>query len=373
MVRRQEPGPRRPTIADIARRAGVSKGSVSYALNNRPGVSEPTRRRILAIAEEVGWHPNRAARALSAARSGACGLALARPARTLAYDPFFAELLSGIEAELSARQVGLMLQIVEDVEAETVALRSWWAERRVDGVLLVDLRVKDPRVPLVEEVGLPAVIVGGPGPTGSVPFFPGGDANGVFQIVQHLVMLGHRRVDRVAGSPDFAHTQLRTTVFEEALAEAGATGTVVPTDYSHSGGAAATRQLLSGRSVPTAIVYDSDLMAVAGLSAAQEMGVDVPGELSVASFDDSLICGIVRPSLTACARDVVGYGAQAARALLSLVEEEPLPPYVVEPPRLVVRASTAPPPAPASRARRGARRNEPQRPQQPERMVAPRG
>ena len=71
MVRRQEPGRRRPTIADIAHKAGVSKGSVSYALNGRPGVSEPTRRRILAIAEETGWHPNRAARALSAARSGA--------------------------------------------------------------------------------------------------------------------------------------------------------------------------------------------------------------------------------------------------------------------------------------------------------------
>ena len=156
---------------DIAQRAGVSKGSVSYALNGRPGVSELTRRRILAIAEEVGWHPNRAARALSAARSGACGLALARPARTLAYEPFFAELLSGIEAELSARQVALMLQIVEDVEAETVALRRWWAERRVDGVLLVDLRMDDPRVPLVEELGLPAVIVGGR-PYGLAPIFP---------------------------------------------------------------------------------------------------------------------------------------------------------------------------------------------------------
>ena len=265
-----------------------------------------------------------------------------RPGR-LAYEPFFAELLSGIEAELSARQVALMLQIVEDVEAETVALRRWWAERRVDGVLLVDLRMDDPRVPLVEELGLPAVIVGGPGPTGSLPFFPGGDANGVCQIVQHLVMLGHRRIDRVAGSPEFAHTQLRTEVFEEALAGAGAGGNVVTTDYSSSAGAEATRQLLSGSSAPTAIVYDSDLMAVAGLSAAQEMGVDVPGELSIASFDDSLICGVVRPSLTACARDVVGYGAEAARALISLVEDEPVPPYVVEPPRLVPRASTAPP------------------------------
>ena len=163
MPRRQGQGPRRPTITDIAQRAGVSKGSVSYALNGHPGVSELTRRRILAIAEEVGWHPNRAARALSASRAGACGLALARPARTLAYEPFFSKLLSGIESELSARQFALMLQIVEDVEAETEVLRRWWAERRVDGVLLVDLRVDDPRIPLVEQLGLPGGDRGGPG------------------------------------------------------------------------------------------------------------------------------------------------------------------------------------------------------------------
>ncbi len=170
MPRRQGQGPRRPTITDIAQRAGVSKGSVSYALNGHPGVSELTRKRILAIAEEIGWHPNRAARALSASRAGACGLALARPARTLAYEPFFSKLLSGIEAELSARQFALMLQIVEDVEAETEVLRRWWAERRVDGVLLVDLRVDDPRIPLVEKLGLPAVIVGGPGAPGRCRF-----------------------------------------------------------------------------------------------------------------------------------------------------------------------------------------------------------
>ena len=132
---RRQVGPRRPTIADIAQLAGVSKGSVSYALNGNPGLSEPTRRRILEIADEAGWQPSRAARALSASRSGACGLALARPARILAYEPFFSKLISGIEAELSARQIALVLQIVEDVEAETVALRRWWAERRVDGAL----------------------------------------------------------------------------------------------------------------------------------------------------------------------------------------------------------------------------------------------
>ena len=344
----------------------MSKGSVSYALNGHPGVSEPTRRRILAIAEEIGWHPNRAARALSASRAGACGLALARPARTLAYEPFFSKLLSGIESELSARQFALMLQIVEDVEAETEVLRRWWAERRVDGVLLVDLRVDDPRVPLVEQLGLPAVIVGGPGRTGSVPFFSGGDAEGIRQIVGHLaslghrrivghlVSLGHRRIDRVGGSPEFAAMQVRTRVFEQALRGTRARGRVVTTDFSSSAGAAATRQLLNSKSPPTAIVYDNDIMAVAGLGTAQELGVLVPAELSLVSFDDSTLCEVVRPALTARARDVLAYGARAAQALIALVEGEDMPGNVDEMPRLISRGSTAPLVATAPGARQDA-------------------
>ena len=351
MPRRPGPGPRRPTIADIARAAGVSKGSVSYALNGNPGLSDETRHRILAIAEEIGWRPNRAARALSASRAGACGLVLARPAHLLAYDPFFPRLISGIEAELSARQIALMLQIVPDVEAEARALGRWWAERRVDGVLLVDLRVSDPRVPVIEQLGLPAVIVGGPGATGSLRFFPGHDTERMRQIVEHLVDLGHRRIDRVAGTPAFAHTQARTRSFHEALARAGARGSTISTDYTIRAAAMATKKLLRRSPPPTAVIYDNDIMAVAGLGAAQEAGVVVPDELSVASFEDSILCEVVRPALTASAWDVEAYGARAARGLIKLVEErsggrrpsEPPGVDVAEGPVLVTRSSTVPP------------------------------
>ncbi|HTT92239.1 MAG TPA: LacI family DNA-binding transcriptional regulator [Acidimicrobiales bacterium] len=353
MPRRPGPGPRRPTIADIAKASGVSKGSVSYALNGKPGLSEPTRRRILAVAEEIGWRPNRAARALSASRAGACGLLLARPAHLLAYDPFFPKLISGIEAELSTRQIALMLQIVDDVEAETRALHRWWAERRVDGVLLVDLRVDDPRVPVVEQLGMPAVIVGGPGATGKLPFFHGHDAERVYQIVEHLVVLGHRRIDRVAGTPAFAHTQTRDVAFKAALSRAGAKGGFVPTDYTTQAAAAATRKLLRRSPPPTAIIYDNDIMAVAGLGVAQEAGVDIPEELSIVSFEDSILCEVVRPSLTACAWDVEAFGATAACALISLMDERSGHHVAEKPevaggrqegPVLVARASTGPAP-----------------------------
>jgi DNA-binding LacI/PurR family transcriptional regulator len=108
----------RITIRDIAERAGVSKGAVSYALNGRPGVSSDTRDRILAIADELGWYPNRAARALSAARADACGLVLARPAKTIAIEPFFMEFIAGVESELAARSIALTIQLVRNVREE---------------------------------------------------------------------------------------------------------------------------------------------------------------------------------------------------------------------------------------------------------------
>src|ERR1700742_3526197 len=151
---------------DIARRAGVSKGAVSMALNGLPGVSEATRSRMLEVARELDWHPNNAARALSAARSDAIGLVLARPARTLGVEPFFFQLISGLQAELSARRIALLLQVVEDLDAEIAVHRQWWSERRVDAVFLIDLRVEDPRGTLLGELGRPALGIRGPGPPG---------------------------------------------------------------------------------------------------------------------------------------------------------------------------------------------------------------
>jgi DNA-binding LacI/PurR family transcriptional regulator len=118
---------KRPTITDIARIAGVTKAAVSFALNGQPGVSVATRQRILAIAEEIGFEPNSAARALSDGRAGAYGLVIDRPARLLGLEPFFMQLISGIQAELSGGHTALLLATAEDQAAEIAMYRSWWA------------------------------------------------------------------------------------------------------------------------------------------------------------------------------------------------------------------------------------------------------
>jgi DNA-binding LacI/PurR family transcriptional regulator len=311
---------KRPTIADIARRAGVSKGAVSYALNGQPGVSEATRRRVLAIAEEIGWNPNSAARALSGAAANAIGLALRRPARILGLEPFYMELISGVESELSTRSYGLMLQLVGSPAAEIDVYRRWWGERRVDGVLVCDLRVDDPRVKVLEELKLPAVVVGGPDGVGELASVWSDDAGALAETVEYLAALGHRRLGRVAGLPDLRHTNARTDSYERVARRLQLELAVTEsTDYTGEQGAHATRRLLSANPRPTAVIYDNDIMAIAGLAVAQEMGLSVPGDLSIIAFDDSPLCQLVHPPLTALTRDIPAYGATAAQQLLRVI------------------------------------------------------
>jgi DNA-binding LacI/PurR family transcriptional regulator len=350
-VRTAREGARRATIRDIAERAGVSKGAVSYALNDRPGVSEETRRRILAIAEELGWYPNRAARALSAARADAVGLVLRRPAGTLALEPFFMEFIAGVESELSARSMGLTIQLARDLDQELSLYRRWWGEHRVDGVLVMDLRVDDPRVAELVRLGLPTVLVGGPLPGDPLPTVWHDEYAVVVEVVRYLAALGHERIAHVAGVEEFVHTQQRMEGYSDTMDELGLAPQIRTTDYTAEVGARVTRRLLSEPTPPTAILFDSDLLAVTGLGVAQQMGLAVPEDVSIVGWDDSLISQVVHPPLTAITRDIGAYGVRATRHLLDVVDGDAVGDLEFERGALTPRGSTSPPRADVPRRR----------------------
>src|SRR5690606_4006068 len=122
-----------------------------------------------------------------------------RPAAVLGLEPFYMELISGVEAELSTRSYALMLQVVSDFDAEVAVYQRWWGERRVDGVLVCDLRVDDPRIQMLEQLRLPAVVVGGPDGVGDLAHVWNDDASALVHSVEYLVALGHRRIGQIQG------------------------------------------------------------------------------------------------------------------------------------------------------------------------------
>jgi DNA-binding LacI/PurR family transcriptional regulator len=323
----------------------VSKGAVSFALNDRPGVGPQTRDRILAAARDLGWQPSTRARALSRSRAFAVGLVMRRAPELLGADPFFPQFLAGVETALAERGSALVLQVVaDDDEAEASSYRRLATQGRVDGVFLNDLQVTERRFGLLAGLGLPAVAVGRPAGPCPFPVVTVDDRQGVAGTVEHLLGLGHRRVAFVGGTEGYVHSRSRRTAWREALEAAGvAPGPQRVADFTGPGGAAATRALLELADPPTAIVYANDVMAIAGMGVAIGLGLEVPGDLSVTGFDDVPLAAHVAPPLTTVRQDAMAWGRAAATVLLAAGEGRAAPDMELPPATPVFRASTGPP------------------------------
>ncbi|WP_334170932.1 LacI family DNA-binding transcriptional regulator [Sinomonas sp.] len=333
------------TISDVAAAAGVSKGTVSLALNGQKGVGEDTRKRILTVAENLGWTPSLRAKGLASSRSFAIGIVLERDPRLLGTDPFFAGFIAGIETVLAAHEYTLVLAVADGSAAEAGYRKL--SAGRVDGFILTDLRTDDPRIALLGGFGLPAVTLNRPTIDSPFPAVCMDGSESVKEAVRHLVSLGHRRIAHVGGPQSYVHGAGRRNAWAEALLEAGLQPNLfVEADFTAEAGVEATAQLLSLSEPPTAIVYANDLMATAGQSKAQSLGFDIPQDLSIVGYDNAEFAQYLNPPLTTVAADPISWGRKAAAVLLGAIAGERTASDVVMPaPRLIVRASTGPAPS----------------------------
>ena len=335
-----------PTIVDVARAAGVSKGLVSFAFNNRPGVADETRDRILRIADELGWRPSLPARTLSTRTSFAMGLVIRRDPTVLTSDSFFPAFVAGVQSVLSTQSRALVLAVVDDAAAEEAAYRSLAQERRVDGIFLTDLRRGDARLALLDQLHMPAVTLGRPDEESPFPAVNMDDTTGIEQAVHHLAELGHTRIAHVAGDPELLHGRRRREAFEDAMTAHGLLyRSLVDTDFSPAAGAAATRTLLRRRPRPTAILYACDPMAMAGLKVLREHAVDVPSQMSIIGYDGSEIARYLHPALTTVEADPAHWGRAAAQTLLTAIADGYAADVELAAAHFVPGDSTAPVPA----------------------------
>nr|WP_237506674.1 LacI family DNA-binding transcriptional regulator [Streptomyces sp. SID8380] len=338
-------GGHKVTIKDVARLAGVSPSAVTLAVHDKPGVSAKTRERILQAARDLGWSPNQAAQSLSGQAPHTVGLVIARPARMLGLEPFYMEFISGIESVLTRHSCSLLLRLAEP-EEEIEVHREWWQGNRVSGGILVDLRVDDPRVPALSAIGLPAVVVGHPSLAGPFPAVWTDDAVATEEAVRYLAALGHRHIARVSGPAELGHSAIRTETFTRTTEELGLTARTVVADFSADQGSRACRTLLLAAERPTAIIFDNDLMAVTALGVAAEFGLSVPHDLSLLAWDDSQLCQLTRPMLSAMRHDVFSFGADVTETLFDVILRRDAVSHAAQVPSLVPRGSTAPPPRP---------------------------
>lgn len=347
MASRKRPSTR-PTIADVATLAGVSPGAVSKTFNGTGSISAATEARIREAARKLNWRPSATAVALRTARSQTVGLVLNRQTSASALSPTNAELITGLEAVLSQHDYGLLLHLFTRDEGEEAALyRSLADSRRVDGIILTDSSIGDPRYALMRELGVPAVLVGVPWRDDAIPHLPDDGDGGLSDVARHLLSLGHRRIAYIGGPQTRVQAEARRVGFERALVEAGVVPSPVLSASSYSPKEAAdyTAAILAAKHRPTAIVYGNDLMAIAGMRAARNAGLSVPADLSIVGYDGSSMSEWTEPQLTTVQRNVIQRGKVAAALLLRQLGEEVEGDFTLSPPHLVVRDSTATPPA----------------------------
>lgn len=330
----------RVTIGGLADRLGLSKASVSYALNGQPGVSDDTRRRVLDLAEELGWHPSSSARALSRARADAIGIVLRRDPGLLGTEPYYMSLLAGVETELAESGQSLLLRLVGTSNGQDLAAyRRWSAEQRVDGVMLFDIVVGDPRPALLDELGLAFVLHGNDeqvAPGRVLLYNASADAR---LLVEHLHGLGHRRILHIQGPSHFDHERDRAQAIARRAAELGIQAHSEPSDYSMEAGEriAAAHAADPGLS---AIVTSNDLLALGAQAELSRRGRE---DIALVSWDDSLICRVGSRPLTALARFPEEQGRRATRMLLDELAGVPTKTRVARASELVVRSTSVRP------------------------------
>jgi DNA-binding LacI/PurR family transcriptional regulator len=335
--------PKRPTSADVAAAAGVSRTTVSFVLNERTGVKIPdeTRQRVLAAAAKLDYHPNSVARQLAGGASRALGLVLRQTPEQVANDGVLAETLRGLADAARAANHRVLVETLAPGDGHYANLvRSG----RTDGLIVSGPRYDD--VELVELVrdGFPVVIQGSQ-PGLDVPSVDVDNEAGARLAVEHLLALGHRRIACITNAP-LAYTAAseRLTGYREALAAAG-----LPDDpdlvaegaFDAASGHRAIAEILA-RTTPDALFVASDVVAIGAIAGLREAGLSVPGSVSVVSFDAIPLSAYLDPPLTTIRLPAYDLGLAAGRAVVERIAGRPVAARTLLSTELIVRGSTAP-------------------------------
>ncbi|NYI03287.1 LacI family DNA-binding transcriptional regulator [Allostreptomyces psammosilenae] len=339
--RSSEAGRRRPTIVDIAREAGVSPATVSRVLSGGAGVTRDKSEAVRSTAERLGYRPNLVAQGLVRGRSRSVGVLTPDVG-----SPFYGMLLAAIERTVvDAGYQALFASGGWEPQRQRAALEQL-AQRQVDGLMLTGVMLPDEELRLLAK-DQPTVLL-----LRHVPAFPGTcltvDNRTAARIAtEHLIELGHRRIAHVTGDRSQHDTAERLAGYRDALRRHGLPedpALVAAGDFQEASGMAAMQSLLDGGVEFTAVFAANDQLADGVRLALHRAGLQVPGQVSLVGFDDHPRSSYVIPPLTTVRQPVEVLGASAGRHLVEMVEGGPAC-SEVHSPTLVVRESTAPPPA----------------------------
>lgn len=357
---------RRPTIADVAERAGVSKTSVSFAFNKPDRLGPGTAERIRVVAASLGYRPHPVARMLTERRTGTVGVLTPQALAVMFDNPFFGSFSAGVSA--AAEESGLAIQLVSPLRG---SLSRAIGRATVDGFVAIGLSADHPEVEEIRRAGLPIVTVD----SSWLPHRPAVDSDdeqGAREAAEHLVALGHHSIlvlgieapiPEAVPSPDSVMSR-RLRGYRAGLATGGvrlADGMIVAGSATIGSGRACFARAWGEGLRPTAVLAMSDAIAIGAMRAMRDLELSVPDDISVVGFDDIDMAQYVHPALTTVHQPMRQKGQEAMRLLLAVIDgTDPGDMHITLSTHLTVRESTAPPPSAAvATQRKGVSRDRP--------------
>lgn len=316
------------TLKELARSLGLSPTTVSRALNGYPEVNEDTRWRVMEAARKTNYHPNTRAKSLATGRAQAIGHVIPVTDKHEIVNPVFADFIAGAGESYSRAGYDMVLSVVDDAD-EAQTYRDMVARGTVDGLMLHAPRMKDPRIPLLMDLGVPFMVHGRA--SGATPGYSWIDINnyrGFRQATDFLLDLGHRRIGLINGLEVMDFAMRRRRGYEEALSARGIAidpALMVSAEMTEATGHATTLRMCALEDPPTAFLVSSMILAIGLRRAASDLGLVLGRDLSVVTHDDELSYlrnGDSQPLFTATRSSVRQAGRDAADLLLQLVTGE---------------------------------------------------
>jgi len=325
----------RPTLEEVAARAGVGRGTVSRVINGSPQVSPRVRRAVEQAIDELGYVPNRAARSLVTQRTDTVALVVSESGERFFAEPYFGRMVQAVSAALAETPYHLLMAIAQSPR-ERRRLEDYLTAQHVDGAILLALNTNDPLAQHLEEHGVPTVRVGRPRTVDSAYYVDADNRGGARLAVGYLAERGRRRIATIAGPQDLDVGVARLAGYRDGVDEP----LVAYGDFSEASGAAAMNELLARHPDLDAVFAASDAMAAAAIRVLKQAGRRVAADVAVIGFDDSALAQHTDPALTSVTQPVAEMGRAMVELLLARVRGEQVSHReVVLDTRLVVRES----------------------------------
>jgi len=321
------PNKKRATSLDVAKVARVSRTTVSFVLNNVPGVSisEATRNRVLKAAQKLNYHPDIAGKKLVSGRSDTIGLVLCQSPEQISTDAFLFQVVLGIEQAAFQHGFHVLLKTVDpgDLEGYTRLIN----ENHVDGILLSGPRLDDKAIVRLHKEGVPIMLMGQL-PDTNIPFVDIDATAGAQMAVQHLIELGHKRIAMITNAPlNYTSAQQRRDGYIQALQKANLSVDkmlIKEGNYTPASGFHAMSSLLEIKPLPTAAFLASDVIAMGAMSAIKKASLRIPSDMAIVGFDDIPLAEFFDPPLTTIRLPAYGLGWATGERLIRMIKGDGL-------------------------------------------------